>query len=62
MASSDDLLRSTLAKVAPGTALRDGLDVSPVITHEFALDQAVQAVAVAGERGGGSSKVMLRLG
>lgn len=26
MASSDDLLRSTLAKVAPGTALRDGLE------------------------------------
>ena len=26
MSSSDDLLRSTLAKVAPGTALRDGLE------------------------------------
>jgi L-idonate 5-dehydrogenase len=43
-------------------AMRDGLDVSPVITHRFALEEAEQALAVAGDRSTGSSKVMLRLG
>ncbi|MFI1728091.1 L-idonate 5-dehydrogenase [Streptomyces acidicola] len=42
-------------------ALRDGLDVSPVISHRFPLDQAEQALAVAADPGSASSKVMLRL-
>ncbi|RDG35443.1 L-idonate 5-dehydrogenase [Streptomyces corynorhini] len=40
-------------------AMRDGLDVSPVISHRFGLDRAGEALAVAA--GSGSSKVMLRL-
>ena len=43
-------------------AMRDGLDVSPLITHRFDLDRAEEALAVAADRGTGSSKVMLRLG
>ena len=43
-------------------ALADGLDVSPIITHRFDLDDAAEAMRVAGDRGTGSSKVMLRLG
>ena len=43
-------------------ALRDGLDVSPVISHRFPLDQAAQALAVAADPASTSSKVMLRLG
>ncbi|MEU0188477.1 L-idonate 5-dehydrogenase [Streptomyces afghaniensis] len=43
-------------------ALRDGLDVSPVISHRFPLDQAEQALAVAADPASASSKVMLRLG
>ncbi|MFE2938091.1 L-idonate 5-dehydrogenase [Streptomyces sp. NPDC059255] len=43
-------------------AMRDGLDVSPVITHRFALDRAGEALAVAADPASGSSKVMLRLG
>ncbi|QYN37618.1 L-idonate 5-dehydrogenase [Pseudonocardia sp. DSM 110487] len=42
-------------------AMRDGLDVSPVITHRFALEQAAEALAVAGDRTSGSSKVLLGL-
>ncbi|NJQ00458.1 L-idonate 5-dehydrogenase [Streptomyces zingiberis] len=42
-------------------ALRDGLDVSPVITHRFPLERAAEALAVAADPGSGSSKVMLRL-
>ncbi|MEV8336291.1 L-idonate 5-dehydrogenase [Streptomyces niveus] len=41
-------------------AMRDGLDVSPVISHRFDLARADEALAVAAA--GGSSKVMLRLG
>ncbi|MFJ1649468.1 L-idonate 5-dehydrogenase [Streptomyces sp. NPDC088258] len=41
-------------------AMREGLDVSPVISHRYALEQAAEALAVAAGRG--SSKVMLRLG
>jgi L-idonate 5-dehydrogenase len=44
------------------TALRDGLDVSPVISHRFPLEQAEQALAVAADPASASSKVMLRLG
>jgi L-idonate 5-dehydrogenase len=43
-------------------ALRDGLDVSPVITHRFPLERAEEALAVAADPGSGSSKVLLRLG
>ena len=43
-------------------AMRDGLDVSPLITHRFGIEQAEQALAVAADRSSGSSKVMLRLG
>ncbi len=40
-------------------ALRDGLDVSGVITHRFGIEQAGEALAAAA--GPGSSKVMIRL-
>jgi L-idonate 5-dehydrogenase len=43
-------------------ALRDGLDISPVITHRFPLDQAEKALITAADRGTGSSKVLLNLG
>lgn len=43
------------------TALRDGLDVTPLITHTYPLDQAAEALAVAADRATGSSKVMLQL-
>ena len=42
-------------------AMRDGLDVAPLITHSFPLDQAAEALAVAADRSSGSSKVMLAL-
>ncbi|MFC9680055.1 L-idonate 5-dehydrogenase [Streptomyces sp. NPDC056948] len=44
------------------SALRDGLDISPVITHRFPLEQAEQALTVAADPASASSKVMLRLG
>ena len=43
-------------------AMRDGLDVAPLITHRFDLADAAEALAVAADRTSGSSKVMLRLG
>ncbi|HEY8719219.1 L-idonate 5-dehydrogenase [Pengzhenrongella sp.] len=43
-------------------AMRAGLDVAPLLTHTFGLDQAGEAMRVAGDRSTGSSKVMLRLG
>jgi L-idonate 5-dehydrogenase len=43
-------------------AMRDGLDVSPLITHRFPIEEAEKALAVAADRTSGSSKVMLRLG
>ena len=42
-------------------AMRDGLDVTPLITHRFPLDQAAAALAVAADGSSGSSKVMLQL-
>jgi L-idonate 5-dehydrogenase len=42
-------------------AMRDGLDVSPVITHRFPLDQAEKALITAADRTTGSSKVLLNL-
>lgn len=43
-------------------AMRNGLNVAPLITHEFGIDRAAEALAVAADRTSGSSKVMLRLG
>ncbi len=43
-------------------AMHDGLDVTPLITHRFAIERATEALAVAADRTSGSSKVMLRLG
>ncbi|GAA2722983.1 L-idonate 5-dehydrogenase [Cellulomonas aerilata] len=43
-------------------ALAAGLDVDPLMTHTFDLDDAAEAMRVAGDRSTGSSKVMLRLG
>ena len=42
-------------------ALADGIDVAPLITHTFDIDDAAAAMAVAGDRTSGSSKVLLRL-
>jgi L-idonate 5-dehydrogenase len=42
-------------------AIRDGLDVAPLITHTFGIERAAEALAVAGDRSTGSSKVLLRL-
>ena len=41
--------------------MADGLDVSPVITHKFGIDQAEEAMRVSADPASGSSKVMLRL-
>ncbi|MFI2105425.1 L-idonate 5-dehydrogenase [Isoptericola sp. NPDC019693] len=43
-------------------AMAAGLDVSPVVSHVFDVDDAEKALAVAADRSTGSSKVMLRLG
>jgi diadenylate cyclase len=52
VASSDDLLRSTLAAVAPGTALRDGLERilrgSTGALIVLGYDKAVQALSTGG--------------
>jgi L-idonate 5-dehydrogenase len=42
-------------------AMATGLDVSPVITHKFVIDQAAEAMRVATDPASGSSKVMLQL-
>jgi L-idonate 5-dehydrogenase len=42
-------------------AMAEGLDVSPVITHKFGIDQAAEAMRVFGDPAAGSSKVMLKL-
>ena len=39
--------------------MRDGLDVSAVVTHRFGIEQAGEALAAAA--GPGSSKVLIRL-
>jgi L-idonate 5-dehydrogenase len=41
--------------------MAQGLDLTPVMTHEFGLDQVAEAFATAADRSTGSSKVMLRL-
>ncbi|MCZ2265032.1 zinc-binding dehydrogenase, partial [Isoptericola sp. QY 916] len=43
-------------------AMAAGLDVSPVVSHVFDVEEAEKALAVAADRSTGSSKVMLRLG
>jgi L-idonate 5-dehydrogenase len=43
-------------------AMRDGLDVSPLITHAFDLERAADALALAADPTTASSRVMLRLG
>nr|WP_269212744.1 L-idonate 5-dehydrogenase [Schaalia sp. lx-100] len=42
-------------------AMADGVNVEPLLTHSFDIDQAAQAFAVAADRSTGSSKVMLKL-
>ena len=42
-------------------AMAAGLEVSPLITHRFALADAVEAMRVAADRSTGSSKVLLQL-
>jgi L-idonate 5-dehydrogenase len=42
-------------------AMAAGLDVTPVITHSFDIDEAEAAMRVAGDPSSGSSKVMLQL-
>ena len=43
-------------------ALADGLDVDPLMTHTFGIEDADEALRTAADRTSGSSKVMLRLG
>ncbi len=43
-------------------AMAAGLDVTPLMTHSFDLDDADTAMRVAGDPASGSSKVMLRIG
>ncbi|NQX10257.1 L-idonate 5-dehydrogenase [Microbacteriaceae bacterium VKM Ac-2855] len=42
-------------------AMKDGLDLTPVMTHSFALAEAEEALRTATDPTSGSSKVMLRL-
>jgi len=42
-------------------AMAEGLDVSPVITHKFDIEAAVEAMRTAADPAADSSKVMLRL-
>jgi L-idonate 5-dehydrogenase len=42
-------------------AMAAGLDVTPLMTHTFGIDDAVRAMQVAADPASGSSKVMLRL-
>ncbi len=49
-------------EISEAVRLMDGVvDVSPVMTHEFDLADAVEAFEVAADPASGSSKVMLRL-
>jgi L-idonate 5-dehydrogenase len=42
-------------------AMHEGLNLAPLITHTFKIDQAAQAIALAGDRSTPSGKVMLQL-
>lgn len=49
-------------EISEAIELMDGtVDVSPLMTHEFAMDDALRAFQTAADRSTGSSKVMLRL-
>jgi L-idonate 5-dehydrogenase len=39
--------------------MASGVDVSPIVTHEFPIDDAVKAFETAGDRNTGSSKVLI---
>ena len=50
-------------EISEAIELMDGtVDVAPLMTHSFALDDALEAFRVAADRSTGSSKVMLQLG
>jgi L-idonate 5-dehydrogenase len=42
-------------------AMDNGLDITPLITHRYPINEAGQAIAVAADRNSGSSKVLLQL-
>lgn len=42
-------------------AMANGLDVEPILTHEFDIEDAEEAFATAADRSTGSSKVLLKL-
>ncbi|MFC6355063.1 zinc-binding dehydrogenase [Luethyella okanaganae] len=42
-------------------AMAEGLDVAPVMTHSFPIDDALVAMRMAADRSTGSSKVMLHI-
>lgn len=42
-------------------AMANGLDVTPLITHRYGIDDAADAMAVAADPNSGSSKVLLQL-
>lgn len=49
-------------EISDAIVLMDGVvDVSPIMTHEFGIDDALAAFRTAADRSTGSSKVMLRL-
>ena len=41
--------------------MAEGFDISPVMTHEFSIDDALEAFETGADRSTGSSKVMLKL-
>jgi L-idonate 5-dehydrogenase len=43
-------------------AMDSGLDVTPLITHRYPINEAAQAITVAADRNSGSGKVLLQLG
>ncbi len=42
-------------------AMNNGLDVTPLITHRYPMNEAAEAIAVAADRNSGSSKVLIQL-
>jgi L-idonate 5-dehydrogenase len=42
--------------------MENGLDVTPLITHRYPINEAAQAITVAADRHSGSGKVLLHLG
>ena len=43
-------------------AMENGLDVTPLITHRYPINEAAEAIAVAADHNTGSGKVLLKLG